>query len=61
MSADGKPADTRTDAQRTSLRKLLERLHRKYPKAVIVGHRDLDGHKACPCFDAVREYLDLEP
>ena len=46
---------------RVALRKLLERLHRKYPKAVIVGHRDLDSHKACPCFDAVREYLDLEP
>ena len=42
MSADGKPADTRTDAQRTSLRKLLEALHRKYPRALIVGHRDLD-------------------
>lgn len=30
-------------------------------KAVIVGHRDLDGHKACPCFDGVRVYRDLEP
>ena len=61
LDARGNPADTRTPAQRVALRKLLERLHRKYPKAVIVGHRDLDGHKACPCFDAVREYLDLEP
>ena len=61
LDAQGNPADTRTPAQRVALRKLLERLHRKYPKAVIVGHRDLDSHKACPCFDAVREYLDLEP
>ena len=61
LDARGNPADTRTEAQRVALRKLLERLHREFPKAVIVGHRDLDGHKACPCFDAVREYLDLEP
>ena len=61
LDARGNPADTRTEAQRVALRKLLERLHREFPKAVIVGHRDLDGHKACPCFDVVREYRDLEP
>lgn len=61
LDAQGNPADTRTPAQRVALRKLLERLHREFPKAVIVGHRDLDGHKACPCFDVVREYRDLEP
>ena len=56
LSADGKPEDTRTDAQRVALRKLLEALHRKYPHALIVGHRDLNPRKACPCFDAVAEY-----
>lgn len=56
LSAEGKPEDTRTEAQRTALRKLLETLHRKYPSALIVGHRDLDPQKACPCFDAVGEY-----
>ena len=56
LSADGKPEDTRTDAQRVALRKLLEALHREYPRALIVGHRDLDPQKACPCFDAVAEY-----
>ena len=56
LSADGKPEDTRTDAQRVALRKLLEALHRKYPRALIVGHRDLDPRKACPCFDVVAEY-----
>ena len=59
LSADGKPADTRTDAQRIALRRLLEALHRKYPKALIVGHRDLDPQKACPCFDASGEYNSL--
>ena len=57
LASDGKtPADTRTPRQRAALRKLLEQLHRKYPKALIVGHRDLDPQKACPCFDAVAEY-----
>lgn len=61
LSADGKPADTRTDAQRTALRNLLEQLHERYPEALIVGHRNLEPQKACPCFDAVREYHDLNP
>ena len=61
LSAEGKPEDTRTEAQRTALRKLLGTLHRKYPRALIVGHRDLDPQKACPCFDAVGEYADLQP
>lgn len=61
LSADGIPEDTRTEAQRVALRKLLENLHRKYPRALIVGHRDLNPQKACPCFDAVHEYADLQP
>lgn len=61
LSQEGLPIDTRTDAQRTALRTLLEDLHRRYPKALIVGHRDLDPRKTCPCFDVVDEYRDLEP
>ena len=61
LSEEGRPEDTRTDAQRTALRGLLETLHRRYPHALIVGHRDLDPRKACPCFDAAREYADLQP
>ena len=57
----GQPADTRTEAQKAALRRLLERLHRAYPCALIVGHHDLNPHKACPCFDAAREYKDLQP
>jgi N-acetyl-anhydromuramyl-L-alanine amidase AmpD len=53
----GQPADTRTAAQKASLRKLLEELHERYPRAVIVGHHDLNPHKACPCFDAAHEYF----
>ena len=53
----GKPADTRTPQQKQALRELLEKLHRLFPDALIVGHRDLPGvKKACPCFDARWEY-----
>jgi len=55
----GRPADTRTEAQRHSLRKLIEQLHAAYPKALIVGHHDLNPQKDCPCFDAVAEYSQL--
>ena len=61
LSADGTPADTRTEAQRATLRCLLASLHRRFPRALIVGHRDLDPLKACPCFDAAKEYADLQP
>ena len=58
----GQPADTRTEAQKASLRHLLEDLHRRYPRALIVGHHDLNPQKSCPCIDNVaREYADLQP
>ena len=57
----GQPADTRTAEQKAAMRQLLEDLHRRYPRAVIVGHHDLNPHKDCPCFDAVNEYKDLQP
>lgn len=58
LDAEGKPKDTRTEAQKQGLRKLLTELKRKYPKAVIRGHRDFAA-KACPSFDATREYKDI--
>ena len=61
LSADGTPADTRTEAQRATLRRLLASLHRRFPRALIIGHRDPDPLKACPCFDAAKEYADLQP
>ena len=68
----GQPADTRTPEQKAALRRLLEDLKRKYPKALILGHHDLRTPKDeirlskkplddCPCFDVVKEYADLEP
>ena len=61
LAADGKtPCDTRTEAQKRALERLLSELHKRYPKALIVGHSDLDPHKpCCPGFDVVREYRQL--
>ncbi len=55
VAKDGKtPKDTRTAAQKESLRQLLLRLHRRYPAATLHGHREY-ANKACPSFD-VAEY-----
>ena len=72
IDTNGKPIDNRTTAQKASLRSLLKMLHKKYPTAVIQGHRDFspdlnkDGKitsnewmKACPCFNAKEEYTNL--
>ena len=61
LNANGQPADTRTSKQMKSLRQLVERMHTYFPKALIVGHHDLNHTKACPCFDVVAEYRDLQP
>lgn len=52
------PKDTRTVAQKETLRCLLEDLKERYPQAQIIGHRDVSS-KACPSFDAKSEYSDL--
>lgn len=60
-----RPRDTRTPEQRQTLSQLMWNLRRRYPEAMVVGHRDLspdrnaDGSitpdewlKSCPCFNA---------
>ena len=72
IDTNAKPIDNRTNEQKASLRSLLKLLHKKYPTAVIQGHRDFspdlnhDGRitpneyiKACPCFDAKTEYANI--
>ena len=52
LDADGMPADTRTPEQKAGLTELLWKLHKLFPQALIVGHRELPGvRKACPCFE----------
>lgn len=59
VASDGKtPKDTRTLQQKESLINLLTELKHKYPKASIYGHRDFAA-KACPSFDATKEYSSI--
>lgn len=68
-----KSVDNRTPEQKASLRTLLGELKKRYPRAVIQGHRDFspdtNGNgivdpweriKDCPCFDAKVEYADIK-
>ena len=72
IDTNGKRIDNLTDEHKASLRSLLKLLHKKYPTAVIQGHRNFspdlnhDGRitsneyiKACPCFDAKKEYANI--
>ena len=62
LNIRGQPDDTRTEAQKASMRRLLEELHQRYPRAIIIGHHDLNPLKDCPCIkDVVHEYADLQP
>ena len=52
--------DNRTAEQLVVLHDLLTCLHEMFPSAKILGHRDLPGvKKACPCYDAEKEYAYL--
>ena len=57
---NGKPKDTRTEAQKLSILGLLKTLRKKYPKAIIQGHRDFPNvKKACPSYSAREEYKNI--
>lgn len=69
LDANGRPADTRTNAQKRVLYQIIMDLQREYNILQVLGHRDtspdLNGDgviepyeyvKACPCFD-VKEFL----
>lgn len=72
IDSNGKAVDNRTDQQKYSMRSLLRILKKKYPDAIIQGHRDFssdlngDGRitpnewiKMCPCFNAKDEYANI--
>ena len=59
LDAAGRTKDTRTLEQRGSLLALLRELKKYFPKALIVGHRDLNPLKECPCYSCVEEYKEL--
>ena len=64
--------DNRTEKQKMALYDWVAKLKMKYPKAEILGHRDVSpdtNHngvvdpweyiKACPCFNVREEYAEL--
>ena len=72
IDGNGKAVDNRTEEQKKSLISLLKSLREHYPKAKIMGHRDISPDKngngiidpwerikECPCFDAITEYKDI--
>lgn len=72
LDRNGKPKDTRTPAQKATMRRLTQQAIALYGITRVGGHRDfspdLNGDgiiqphewtKACPCFDAAPEYADL--
>ena len=58
LDANLKPKDTRTDAQKASLLKLVKELKGKYPTATLHGHKEF-ANKACPCFEVKTEYKNV--
>lgn len=60
VDANGKPKDTRTPAQRATLKRLVAEYRARYPGIVVRGHRDWPKvNKACPSFD-VAAWLKAE-
>lgn len=57
LDSAGRPADTRTPAQREALHRLVARLLKCYPGATVHGHREF-ANKACPCFEVKAEKWD---
>lgn len=54
-ATDGKtPKDTRTEAQRAALVKLVRELKASYPSATVHGHNEFAA-KACPSFNVPKE------
>ena len=58
LDRQGKPKDTRTAAQKAALLSLIRELRQRFPRATVHGHREF-ANKACPCFDAKKEYSQV--
>lgn len=68
IDANGKAADNRTPEQKKALREIVESVHKHYPDAKVLGHRDISPDKngngivdpwerikECPSFDVATE------
>lgn len=55
LDKDGKPKDTRTIQQKAAMYRLICDLRDKYGNIPVYPHYYF-SNKACPCFDAYKEY-----
>lgn len=56
LTSDGKtPKDTRTDAQKQSLKNLVATLRSLYPGITLHGHNEFNAAKACPSYSVEKE------
>jgi N-acetylmuramoyl-L-alanine amidase len=53
------PKDTRTLKQKESFLFLIKQAKKQFPNAIVQGHRDFGAKKACPSFDAKKEYENI--
>lgn len=57
VSEDCKTAkDTRTEAQLKAMTAYVRDFHARFPQIRIIGHNELNSHKACPSFN-VQDWL----
>lgn len=59
LDKNGKPKDTRTEEQKMALQDLVRFLKKRHRKAIVVSHHTFDPKKACPCFDAEKEFKSI--
>ena len=72
LDCRGRPADTRTPAQRATPRQLVGQLQEKFSGCWVCGHwdlsPDLNGNgeiepeewiKSCPCFEVAKEFKEF--
>jgi len=60
VDKNNKALDNRTEEQKRALCEVLYGWKRKYPNAIIQGHKDFEGvKKACPSFNSKDEYKDI--
>lgn len=57
LNAGAKPKDTRTQAQKRTMARLVREYDAKYPGLIILGHNEWPGvKKACPSF-SVKQWI----
>jgi N-acetyl-anhydromuramyl-L-alanine amidase AmpD len=52
VDKNGNPKDTRTEAQKAALARIIRDYKARLPNLIVLGHRNWPNvHKACPSFD----------